>query len=89
MRVRCIIKNDDRWVDSDTHQVVDGPKYGEVCNVTGSVSDFGYDLLEYPCPDSKGWAKRLFVPETRIERVAVSEVLREKAKQHETVDMLN
>ena len=75
MKVRCINESNS-WVNCDTMRgTQEGPKYGEICTVVGDITPGGYDLEEYPCPDSYGWAKYNFesLPGMgiRIERVAV------------------
>lgn len=83
MKVVCIASGP--WKNCDTNKLVDyGPKYGEICTVTSVREDNGYyDLLGYDCPDSQGWARICFVEilNPKIERVAVTEELREKVKE--------
>jgi hypothetical protein len=61
MKMRCTISTPN-WENTDTHETVQGPKKGEIVTVVGEISDFGYELKEYSCPDSWGWEKRHFVP---------------------------
>ena len=65
MKMKCI--NQKTWVHHDTHQIEDGPIFGEIVTVVGDVTPYGYDLKEWPCPDDFGWRKDLFVPVVRID----------------------